>query len=527
MPSRRPVSAGIGLMVSVAAVLACNEHISKPDPSEVPVASLDFAPLLDTLEVGSSFTVLVTPRDAANNPLARAVRFTSKSPNIATIDSISGKVQALSVGAATLEATVENITKSGVVVVIPSQKIASITISPANPSVQVGSTVALNAAAKNATGDSLNATFAWASGGVPIATVNAATGVVTGVSPGVVTISATSGGISGTASLTVTPSPQTCGQAITIVSLSRDAGATAGGDTLTIAGTGLQDLTASCVKFGGEAVTALTIISPTAVRVTIPAHAAGSVNVLAGDAGKETALTSAFDYLPSPTNVYVTNGFEVGTLTPLAKDLGGTGTVVVDNSVARTGSNSAKCSVPSGTSGIAQLLSTYGGMKNPALNAPNGVYHRWYMMLSPSALDNTAVNPGQMKLTLSRVGGTQPPAGWLMFGIGGAFASNPKGEVVIVQDFGTVTIAHTQHTLVANQWTEFQTWYKRSGGIGTAKLWINGKLKFTGSSASFGSDGAADNYAMQVCIPFAQITGGVDMWVDDVAAADGYIKPPF
>jgi hypothetical protein len=322
------------------------------------------------------------------------------------------------------------------------------------------------------------------------------------------------------------PPLASCGSSIALTSLSREVGGAAGGDTLTVIGSGLADVTASCVKLGGTQVTALTVLSPTSVRITTPAHPAGVVNLQVGDAGKEVSVASVFEYLPSPTVTYVTNDFEGGSLSPLSKDVGGTGTVVVDNTVARGGASSAKCSVPSGTSGIAQLLSSYGGTKNPALNATNGVYHRWYMRVSQTALDNSAVNPGQMKLTLSRVGGTQPPAGWLMFGIGGAFASNPKGEVVIVQDFGTVTIGHTQFVLAANQWNEFQVWYKRAGGTGTARLWINGKQKFSSTSASFGSDGAADNYAMQVCIPFAQITGGVDMWVDDVAAADGYIKPP-
>jgi uncharacterized protein YjdB len=207
MTSRKPVFIGIALVIALATLVACNEHITKIDPDEVPVATLDFAPLLDTLEVGDSLIVLVTPRDVDNNALSRTVRFTSKHPTIASIDSITGKVHALSIGSATLEAAVGEVTKSGVLVVIASQKPATITVSPETPSVQVGSTVTLTAVAKNATGDVVAATFGWATANPAIATVNASTGVVTGVAAGTVNMTATAGGITGSVSVTVTPPP--------------------------------------------------------------------------------------------------------------------------------------------------------------------------------------------------------------------------------------------------------------------------------------------------------------------------------
>src|SRR5688572_17407982 len=66
-------------------------------------------------------------------------------------------------------------------------KIKSVTVSPASASVQVGSTVQLTAKSKPAT-----ASFVWASSNAAVATVSQ-TGLVTGVSAGQATISASAG----------------------------------------------------------------------------------------------------------------------------------------------------------------------------------------------------------------------------------------------------------------------------------------------------------------------------------------------
>lgn len=88
----------------------------------------------------------------------------------------------------------------------PQTAVASVIISPTTASVQVGQSVPLAATALDASGGPLTGrTVVWSSNPQSVATVE--NGVVTGVSEGVATITATSEGKSGTAQVTVTPIP--------------------------------------------------------------------------------------------------------------------------------------------------------------------------------------------------------------------------------------------------------------------------------------------------------------------------------
>src|SRR5438445_193015 len=91
--------------------------------------------------------------------------------------------------------------------VTPDTAVASVTISPAPASVQVGQTLQLTATPKDSAGGILvGRTVTWASGNPSIATVSPS-GQVTGAAPGAAPITATSEGKSGTATLTVTTVP--------------------------------------------------------------------------------------------------------------------------------------------------------------------------------------------------------------------------------------------------------------------------------------------------------------------------------
>ncbi len=86
----------------------------------------------------------------------------------------------------------------------PSQAIASVAITGNVTTLAVGSTVTLTAAAYNATGGVVPATFTWASSNTAVATVGASSGVVTGVAAGTTTITASAGGFTGSRVLSVT-----------------------------------------------------------------------------------------------------------------------------------------------------------------------------------------------------------------------------------------------------------------------------------------------------------------------------------
>jgi uncharacterized protein YjdB len=112
-------------------------------------------------------------------------------------------VTAAAAGSATITATSEGQSASATVAVT-TVPVASVILSPATASVQAGQTMQLTATPKDANGSALSGrTVTWASSNVGVATVSA-TGSVSGVAGGSATITATSEGQSGSATIAVT-----------------------------------------------------------------------------------------------------------------------------------------------------------------------------------------------------------------------------------------------------------------------------------------------------------------------------------
>ncbi|MFD7830697.1 IPT/TIG domain-containing protein [Streptomyces sp. MJM8645] len=80
----------------------------------------------------------------------------------------------------------------------------------------------------------------------------------------------------------------------TITSVLPSGGPAAGGTVVTITGTNLDGT--SAVTFGGTAGTGLTIVSDTVVKVTVPAKAAGAVDIVLTDDAGTVTKTSGFTY---------------------------------------------------------------------------------------------------------------------------------------------------------------------------------------------------------------------------------------
>ena len=177
--------------------------------TQVPVASVTITPALDTLTLGQSVQLAATTNDANGNPLnGRTVVWDGSDDNIAIVSS-NGKVTSQAPGTMTVSATSEGKTGTATIVVI-AVPVACVTIAPQNQSVQVGATTpAFTAQPKDAGGHPLaGRVVTFASSDPTIATIDANSGVATGVAPGTASITATSEGINSTpATLTVTAVP--------------------------------------------------------------------------------------------------------------------------------------------------------------------------------------------------------------------------------------------------------------------------------------------------------------------------------
>src|SRR6266498_3244983 len=170
------------------------------------VASVTVTPPSAVIPQGQTLQLTATPNDAAGTPIAgRAVAWASSNGAVATVNN-SGLVSALAAGSATITATSEGQSGSAAVTVTPLP-VASVAVSPATASILVGQTVQLTGTPKDASGNALSGrVVSWQSSNGSIATVRSS-GLVTGLTAGSATITATSEGQSGSAALTVTAAP--------------------------------------------------------------------------------------------------------------------------------------------------------------------------------------------------------------------------------------------------------------------------------------------------------------------------------
>jgi uncharacterized protein YjdB len=176
-------------------------------PPPTPVATVTVTPGAPSVQTGATVQLSAVTRDAAGNVLTgRTIAWSTNNPSAASV-SATGLVTGVAAGSATITASSE--TKNGtssVTVTAPAPvPVASVTVSPAAPSLQVGTTVQLTAVPRDANGGALSGrTITWQSSNPSVATVSAS-GLVTAIVAGSVTITASCGGASGTSSVTVTP----------------------------------------------------------------------------------------------------------------------------------------------------------------------------------------------------------------------------------------------------------------------------------------------------------------------------------
>jgi len=157
-------------------------------------------------------------KDAGGNVLSviqtgESVVWTSSDNTVAAV-SAGGIVTAKKTGSATITATIEGESSTSAVTV-DTVSVATVSVSPAIDSVNVGSSVNLKAWPRDASGDTLVAkSTIWTSSDTSVAIVSNAdslgvatgnVGAIQGLAAGTATITAKIAGVSGTASMRVKP----------------------------------------------------------------------------------------------------------------------------------------------------------------------------------------------------------------------------------------------------------------------------------------------------------------------------------
>lgn len=194
--------------VGTATITATSEGVSGSATvtvSPIPVASVSVQPASAALTVGAAVALTAQPMDANGAPLDRALTWSSDNPAVASV-SATGVVTALAPGSATISATSEGVrgTAAVVVTLVP---VGSVAVLPTTATVVAGQMVALSAIVRDTAGRVLtDRVVSWTSSDVHVAIVST-TGVVTSMSAGTTTITATSEGRSATSTVTVVAPP--------------------------------------------------------------------------------------------------------------------------------------------------------------------------------------------------------------------------------------------------------------------------------------------------------------------------------
>lgn len=174
--------------------------------SSAVLTSIAVTPAAQKLAVATSqpFKALGTFSDNSQQDITAQVAWSSSTPGVATITQ-DGIATAVAAGLTTITAALESISGTTTLEVTPAT-MKSIVVTPGNTSVPAGISRQFKAIGTltDNTEQDLTASATWSSSSPAVAVVDAG-GKADAVAEGVTTITATSGGISGSTSLTVAP----------------------------------------------------------------------------------------------------------------------------------------------------------------------------------------------------------------------------------------------------------------------------------------------------------------------------------
>ncbi|HEX8210845.1 MAG TPA: Ig-like domain-containing protein [Longimicrobium sp.] len=211
-----------------------------------PVTSVEVTPQNATIQSGASVQLTAVARDASGAAVGgRPITWTSANPAVASVSPTGMVTGSNPGGPVAITATVEGKSAMAQVTVIPVP-IATLTLSPNPAEVRVGLTTQLTLIARDAAGNELGGrTVTLVTSNAAVAAIDA-NRMVTGMSAGTATITATAEGKTATATVNVVPGPVTSvevtpqnatiqsGASVQLTAIARDAsGAAVGGRPIT------------------------------------------------------------------------------------------------------------------------------------------------------------------------------------------------------------------------------------------------------------------------------------------------------
>jgi trimeric autotransporter adhesin len=182
------------LVIGALALTSCG---SSSSTTSTTVAKVVVQPTVVSVHVNGSQKFTATALNSEGNSVGATITWASSATDVATVDSTTGIAIAKSGGTTkiTATATASNVTSDPASLTVMPQ-IASVSIAPISFTIKVGETKQFVATATDASGHNVpSAVFQWNISYSGIASIDT-NGLATGVSPGTVSITASTDGVS-------------------------------------------------------------------------------------------------------------------------------------------------------------------------------------------------------------------------------------------------------------------------------------------------------------------------------------------
>jgi len=192
----------LGLLAGTANITASLSGITSPavplNITNATLQSISVAPATPSIALGTTqqFTAIGTYSDLSTANVTTSVTWASSVPATASIGTGTGLAHGLVAGTTQITATLGTVASASIPLTVTTATLKSIAVAPAAPSIGLNATQQFSATGTYSDGTTQNITgnVLWASSNTSAATINASSGLATGVSAGTTQITATQGG---------------------------------------------------------------------------------------------------------------------------------------------------------------------------------------------------------------------------------------------------------------------------------------------------------------------------------------------